>query len=44
MESIPANSIAYYRNENLVVRSRRRSEEAVESRTLADFQAWDPMI
>lgn len=44
MESIPANSIAYYRNENLVVRSRRRSEEAVESRTLADFQAWDAMI
>lgn len=44
MESIPANSIAYYRNDNLVVRSRRRSEEAVESRTLAEFHAWDPMI
>jgi serine O-acetyltransferase len=29
MESIPANSIAYYKGENLVVRSRRKKEKAL---------------
>ncbi len=41
LESVPANSIAYFRNENLVIRSRRKKEKAVESREAAELQAWD---
>jgi serine O-acetyltransferase len=45
LDSVPDNSVAYYRGENLVVRSRRRDEPALGSRdqppSLAD---WDPMI
>lgn len=41
LEPVPANSIAYYKNENLVIRSRRKKEKAVESREAAEMQAWD---
>ena len=41
LESIPANSIAYYKNENLVVRSRKPQEAAVECRTQNELQAWN---
>ncbi len=41
LESIPANSIAYYKNENLVVRSRKPKEAAVECRTQNELQAWN---
>jgi serine O-acetyltransferase len=41
LETIPDNSIAYYRNENLVVRSRKKKETAVESRKQDELQAWN---
>lgn len=41
LESVPDNSIAYFKNENLVIRSRRKKEKAVESREAAELQAWD---
>jgi serine O-acetyltransferase len=41
LDPVPANSIAYYKNENLVIRSRRKKEQAVESREAAELQAWD---
>lgn len=41
LESIPAHSIAYYKGENLVIRSRRKQEKAVESRTQDELQAWN---
>ncbi|MCU0792405.1 MAG: serine O-acetyltransferase [Opitutaceae bacterium] len=41
LESIPDNSIAYYKNENLVVRSRKRREAAVECRKQDELQAWN---
>jgi serine O-acetyltransferase len=44
LESIPANSIAYYKGENLVVRSRRKKEAAVESGTAEEYLSWDPGI
>jgi serine O-acetyltransferase len=44
LESIPANSIAYYKGDNLVVRSRRKKEKAVESRCAAEMPAWDWVI
>jgi serine O-acetyltransferase len=41
LEPVPGSSIAYYKNENLVIRSRRKKEQAVESRAAAEFEAWD---
>jgi len=41
LEPIPENSIAYYKNENLVVRSRRKKEKAVESRTQDELEAFN---
>jgi serine O-acetyltransferase len=41
LESVPTNSIAYFKNENLVIRSRRKKEKAVECREAAELQAWD---
>ncbi|MET0261931.1 MAG: serine O-acetyltransferase EpsC [Rariglobus sp.] len=41
LENVPPNSIAYYKNENLVIRSRRKKEKALESREVAEMQAWD---
>lgn len=41
LESVPASSIAHYKNENLVIRSRRKKEKAVESREAAEMLAWD---
>lgn len=41
LESIPDNSIAYYKNENLVVRSRRKQEKAVESRPQNELEAFN---
>ncbi len=41
LESIPDNSIAYYKNENLVVRSRKKKEAAVECRKQDELQAWN---
>ncbi len=41
LESVPPNSIAYYKNENLVIRSRRKKEKAVEHRDAAEMMAWD---
>jgi serine O-acetyltransferase len=41
LESIPENSIAYYKNENLVVRSRRKKEAAVECRTQNELEAFN---
>ncbi|HEX2101865.1 MAG TPA: serine O-acetyltransferase EpsC [Candidatus Synoicihabitans sp.] len=44
LESIPDNSIAYYRGENLVVRSRQKKEKAVECGNPSDYPSWDPGI
>ncbi len=44
LESIPANSIAYYKGENLVVRSRRRKEQAIECGSPDEYLSWDPGI
>ncbi|WP_404420215.1 serine O-acetyltransferase EpsC [Nibricoccus sp. IMCC34717] len=41
LEPIPPSSIAYYKGEGLVVRSRKKREAAVESRTRAELEAWD---
>lgn len=41
LEAVPANSIAYYKNENLVIRSRKKKEKAVENRDPVEMQAWD---
>ncbi len=41
LEQVPANSIAYYKNENLVIRSRQKTEKAVEHRDAAQMQVWD---
>lgn len=41
LETIPENSIAYYKNENLVVRSRKRREAAVECRKQNELEAWN---
>ncbi len=41
LESIPDNSIAYYKNENLVVRSRKPREAAVECRRQDELKAWN---
>jgi len=41
LESIPENSIAYYKNENLVVRSRKKQEVAVECRKQDELKAWN---
>ncbi len=41
LENIPANSIAYYKNESLVVRSRQKKEVAVECRKQDELQAWN---
>lgn len=41
LESIPQNSIAYYKNENLVVRSRKKQEAAVECRKQDELKAWN---
>lgn len=41
LDSIPDNSIAYYKNENLVVRSRKPREAAVENRKQDELQAWN---
>lgn len=41
LENIPANSIAYYKNENLVVRSRKPKEAAVECRKQDELKAWN---
>jgi serine O-acetyltransferase len=41
LESVPENSIAYYRNENLVVRSRRKQEQAVECRPKDELPDWN---
>jgi serine O-acetyltransferase len=41
LESIPENSIAYYKNENLVVRSRKKLEAAVECRKQDELKAWN---
>jgi len=41
LESIPDNSIAYYKNENLVVRSRKKQKPTVESRKQDELQAWN---
>jgi serine O-acetyltransferase len=44
MDAVPANSIAYFKNESLVIRSRRKTEQALESAALAEMQAWDCSI
>jgi serine O-acetyltransferase len=45
LQSVPANSVAYYKGDNLVVRSRRRDEPALGSRhKSAPMDDWDPMI
>ncbi len=41
LETIPGNSIAYYKNESLVVRSRQKREAAVECRKQDELQAWN---
>lgn len=41
LESIPDHSIAYYKNENLVVRSRKPREAAVECRKQDELKAWN---
>jgi serine O-acetyltransferase len=41
LESIPENSIAYYKNENLVVRPRRKKEAAVENRSQNELEAFN---
>jgi serine O-acetyltransferase len=44
MDPVPAGSIAYFKNESLVIRSRRKTEKAFESSTSAEMQAWDCSI
>jgi serine O-acetyltransferase len=44
MDPVPASSIAYFKNESLVIRSRRKTEKAFESSTSAEMQAWDCSI
>ncbi len=44
LESVPANSIAYYKDTNLVVRPRRKKESAVETRTTAEEFKGDWVI
>ena len=44
MEPVPANSIAYFKNESLVIRSRRKTEKALESAESSEMQAWDCSI
>jgi serine O-acetyltransferase len=44
LEPVPANSIAYYKNESLVIRSRRKTEKALESAESSEMQAWDCSI
>lgn len=44
LESIPDNSIAYYKGENLVVRSRQKKEKAIECGEPSDYPSWDPGI
>jgi serine O-acetyltransferase len=41
MESVPAHSIAYFKNESLVIRSRKKTEVAVECRKQDELQAWN---
>ncbi|TAG33721.1 MAG: serine acetyltransferase [Verrucomicrobia bacterium] len=41
LESIPESSIAYYKNENLVVRSRKKREAALEGQKTGELAAWD---
>ena len=41
LESIPAHSIAYYKNESLVIRSRKKQEAAVECRKQDELEAWN---
>lgn len=41
LESIPPNSIAYYKGENLVVRSRRKREKAIETRRADEIESGD---
>ena len=41
LDSIPPHSIAAFKNENLIVRSRRRKEKSVESGAVADIPDWD---
>jgi serine O-acetyltransferase len=41
LETIPDHSIAYYKNENLVVRSRKKQEVAVECRRQDELKAWN---
>jgi serine O-acetyltransferase len=41
LDSVPENSIAYYKNDNLVVRSRRKQEQAVESRPKGELKDWN---
>lgn len=41
LESIPENSIAYYKNTNLIVRSRRKQEKAIETRPPDQLEAWN---
>jgi serine O-acetyltransferase len=41
MESIPPNSIAYYKGENLMVRSRRKREKAIETRRADEIESGD---
>ncbi|MDX2187208.1 MAG: serine O-acetyltransferase EpsC [Opitutaceae bacterium] len=41
LQSMPPSSIAYYKGEGLVVRSRKKREAAVESRTREELEAWD---
>lgn len=41
LESIPENNIAYYKNANLVVRSRRKQEKAIESRPQDQLESWN---
>ena len=44
LDSIPDNSIAYYKGENLVVRSRQKKEQAIECGEPSDYPSWDPGI
>ena len=41
LDSIPPHSIAAFKNENLIVRSRRRKEKSVETGAVADIPDWD---
>jgi serine O-acetyltransferase len=44
LDSVPAHSIAYYKDTNLVVRPRRKKESAVETRTTAEEFKGDWVI